>query len=157
MPRGQLTPEQALQKLKHFCAYSERCHADVKQKLYDLGVRIKHHDEIIAALIEENYLNEERYALAFAAGKHRINQWGRIRISHALRQKQVSAYYISKALKGIEEKNYLDTLKKLVIEKYTALKNEQWLVRKKKTMDYLLQKGYEAALVNNVIKEITAQ
>ena len=67
--KGGLTPQQALQKLKHFCAYQERCHSEVKAKLYQLGLWKKHHDEIIATLIEEDYLNEERFAIAFARGK----------------------------------------------------------------------------------------
>ena len=69
MPQKQFTPEQAFQKLKQFCAYQERSHAEVKDKLYKLGVWKNKHDEIIAKLIEENYLNEERFAIAFAGGK----------------------------------------------------------------------------------------
>ena len=75
-----LTKEQAMQKLKHYCAYQERCHSEVRDKLYRLSVWKKDHDEIIAALIEENYLDEERFAMAFAGGKFRMNQWGRIKI-----------------------------------------------------------------------------
>jgi len=147
MLRKELSKEQALQKLKQFCAYSERCHADVKEKLYSLGVWKKFHDEIIVALIEENYLNEERYAMAFAGGKHRINEWGRVKIKYALQQKQISPYCINKAMKEIDEESYMDTLSRLAKEKYAALKHEQYLIRKKKTIDYLLQKGYEPALV----------
>ena len=80
MYKKYLTKEQAIQKLKHYCAYQERCHNDVKEKLYKLGVWKKEHDEIIAALIEENYLNEERFAIAYAGGKFRINNWGRTKI-----------------------------------------------------------------------------
>jgi len=150
-----LTKEQALQKLKHYCAYQERSHSEVKEKLYNLGVWKKEHDEIIAALIEENYLNEERFAIAFAGGKWRIKQWGRIKIKYELKQKQVSDYSIKKALKQIDDEEYLNVLNKLAKEKYTSLKSEQYLVRKKKTMDYLMQKGFEYELVNQTIKSIT--
>ena len=150
-----LTKEQALQKLKHYCAYQERSHSEVKEKLYNLGVWKKEHDEIIAALIEENYLNEERFAIAFAGGKWRIKQWGRIKIKYELKQKQVSDYSIKKALKQIVEEDYLNVLNKLAKEKYASLKSEQYLVRKKKTMDYLMQKGFESELVNETIKSIT--
>ncbi len=157
MIRKQLTPEQTLQKLKHFCAYSERSHADVKEKLYELGVSKKNHDEIMSTLIEEDYLNEERFALAFASGKHRINQWGRTKIKYVLQQKKISPYCIIKALKQIEEEAYMKMLEKLATEKYASLKSDQYLVRKKKTMDYLLQKGYEPELINTVIRQITNQ
>jgi regulatory protein len=147
MYKKQLTKEQALQKLKYYCAYQERCHSEVKEKLYNLGVWKKDHDEIIAKLIEENYLNEERFATAFAGGKFRVKQWGRIKIKFELKQKQVSDYSIKKALKQIDEQEYLSVLNKLAKEKYASLKNEQYLVRKKKTMDYLLTKGFEPELV----------
>jgi regulatory protein len=149
MYKKQLTKEQALQKLKHYCGYQERCHYEVKQKLYDLGVWKKDHDEIIAALIEENYLNEERFAVLFAGGKFRMKQWGRKKILYALKEKQVSEYCIKKALKQIDEEEYQAVLDKLAAEKYAVLKSEQYLVRKKKTIDYLLQRGFEPALVNN--------
>ena len=153
MYKKQLTKEQALQKLKHYCAYQERCHSEVKDKLYQLGVWKKEHDEIIAALIEENYLNEERFAVAFAGGKFRIKQWGRVRIKYELKQKQVSEYSIKKAMKQIDEEEYLSLLNKLAKEKYAALKNEQYLIRKKKTMDYLAAKGFEADLVRKVMEK----
>jgi regulatory protein len=149
MYKKYLTKEQALQKLKHYCAYQERCHSEVKEKLYNLGIWKKDHDEIIATLIEENYLNEERFAIAFASGRFRIKQWGRVKIKYELKQKQVSEYSIKKALKQIDEDDYLRVLNKLVKEKYASLKNEQHLIRKKKTIDYLMQKGFEPQLITN--------
>ena len=83
--KKQLTLEQALQKLKHYCAYQERCHSEVKEKLYSLGVFKKEADNIIAKLIEEGYLDEERFAIAFAGGKFRIKQWGRVKIKYELK------------------------------------------------------------------------
>ncbi len=152
-----LTKEQALQKLKHYCAYQERCHSEVKEKLYNLGVWKKDHDEIIANLIEEKYLDEERFAIAFAGGKSRIKQWGRVKIRYELKQKQVSEYSIKKALKQIDEEEYRKMLATLAKQKYASLKNEQWLIRKKKTIDHLLQKGYELPLVNEIVGSITSK
>ncbi|HRE39072.1 MAG TPA: regulatory protein RecX [Chitinophagaceae bacterium] len=152
MYKKSLTKEQALQKLKHYCAYQERCHSEVKEKLYQLGVWKKDHDEIIASLIEENYLNEERFAIAYAGGKFRVKQWGRVKIKYELKQKQVSDYSIKKAMKQIDEEEYLSVLNKLAKEKYAALKSEQYLVRKKKTMDYLLAKGFESDLVRKAVE-----
>lgn len=146
--KKQLTKEQALQKLKHYCAYQERCHSEVREKLYALGVWKKDHDEIIATLIEENYLNEERFAIAFAGGKFRVKHWGRVKIRYELKQRLVSEYSIKKALKQFDEEEYSATLGKLAKEKYNSLKSDQWMVRKKKTMDYLVAKGYEPELIN---------
>lgn len=150
-----LTKEQALQKLKHYCGYQERSHSEVREKLYSLGIWKKDHDAIISTLIEENYLNEERFAIAFAGGKFRVKQWGRAKIKYELKQKQVSEYCIKKALKQIDEEVYINTLKKLAESKYAASKNEQYLVRKKKTFDYLLHKGYEPELINAELNRLT--
>lgn len=154
MYKKQLTKEQALQKLKHYCGYQERCHSEVKEKLYSLGVWKKEQDEIIAALIEEKYLDEERFAIAFAGGRFRLKQWGRVKIKYELKQKQVSEYSIKKALKLIDEADYLKVLQKLATEKYAVLKDEQYLLRKKKTMDYLLGKGFEMELVRGMIEKV---
>jgi len=151
--KKQLTPGQALQKLRHYCGYQDRCHSEVKEKLYSLGVFKNEHDAIVATLIEEDYLNEERFAIAFAGGKFRIKQWGRIKIKYELKNKQVSEYSIKKALKQIKEDEYRGVLKKLAEEKYDSLKNEQHLIRKKKTIDYLLQRGFEMELMRGVVGE----
>lgn len=148
-----LTKEQALQKLKHYCAYQERCHSEVKEKLYSLGVWKKEHDEIISNLIEENYLNEERFAIAYAGGKWRVKQWGRVKIKYELKQKQVSEYCIKKAMKQIDDEEYEKVLNKLAKEKYASLKSEQYLVRKKKTMDYLIAKGFEMDLIRKAVEK----
>lgn len=155
MYKKQLTKEQALQKLRHYCAYQERSHSEVRDKLYQLGVWKKDHDEIIVSLIEDNYLNEERFAIAFAGGKFRMKHWGRVKIRYELKQKQVSEYSIKKAMKEIKEEDYLKLLEKLAGDKYASLKSEQYLVRKKKTQDYLMQRGFEPELITRTLNELT--
>ncbi|HZI54777.1 MAG TPA: regulatory protein RecX [Chitinophagaceae bacterium] len=146
-----LNAAEALQKLRHYCGYQERCHTEVREKLYKLEIAKKIHDGIIASLIEEGYLDEERFAIAFAGGKFRVKQWGKQKIRHALAQKQVSGYSINKGLSKIKDDEYIAVLKKLAEEKYESLNQQQWVIRKRKTMDYLLQKGYEPELVNEVL------
>lgn len=150
-----LTKEQALQKLKHYCTYQERSHYEVKQKLWELGVLRGDHDELIATLIDEDYLNEERFAIQFAGGKFRMKEWGKKKILYGLREKKVSDYSIKKALAAIDEEDYMKVLSKLAEEKYNSLKDEQYLERKKKTVDYLIQKGYEYDLVNKAVSSLT--
>jgi regulatory protein len=146
-----LTKEQALPQVKQFCVYRERCHSEVKEKLYSLGLYKNDVEQLMAQLIEENYLNEERFAKQYAGGKFRMNQWGRVKIKYALRQKQVSDYSIKKGLKEISEPDYKKTLQKLAEQKLKTLKNESNVFRKKKKLqDYLLQKGYEGELVREV-------
>ncbi len=154
MQKKYLTKEEALQKLRQYCAYQERSHYEVIQKLWDLGVRKAEHGDIITALIEEDYLNEERFAIQFAGGKFRMKDWGKKKIYYALKEKQVSNYCITKALNAIDEADYLKTLHSLAEKKYELLKGEQYLIRKKKTTDYLMQKGFEPELVTKVLKQI---
>ena len=146
-----LTKEQAIQKLRHYCAYQERSHSEVVQKLYELGVWRQEHGDIIASLIEDDYLNEERFAKAFVGGKFRMKDWGRKRIYYGLKEKGISDYLIKKAMKEIDEERYSETLRELAEKKYDSLKGEQYLVRKKKTIDFLLQKGFEPELVTGVV------
>src|SRR5215207_2176767 len=135
MQKKFLTKEQALQKLRQYCAYQERSHYDVQQKLWDLGVRRAEHDDIIAVLIEEDYLNEERFAIQFAGGKFRMNDWGRKKIQYELKEKRVSDYNIKKAIKEIDQEAYQKTLQELVEKRMELLKDEPVSIRKKKTMD----------------------
>lgn len=151
--KKQLTKEQALQKLRHYCGYQERCHSEIREKLFDLGVQKLMHDEIIATLIEENYLNEERFAIAFAGGKFRIKHWGKIKIKHELRQRQLSDYCIRKALSQIEPGEYYSVLKKQAAEKYQSLRGTNPIHRKKKTMDYLAGRGFESEMIRTVVNE----
>lgn len=147
--------EQALQKAKQYCAYQERCHSEVKEKLYSLGMHKNEVNELLSELISENYLNEERFAIQFAGGKFRIKQWGRNKIKHALKYKQVSDYCIKKALASISETDYRDTLQKLFNQKLKTLKAEKNIfIKKRKLQDHLIQKGFETALVQQLIAAI---
>lgn len=149
------TKEQALQKLKHYCGYQERCHSEVKEKLYSLGLYRQDVEQCIATLIEENYLNEERFAQQFAGGKFRMKHWGRVKIKYELKQKQVSEYCIKKGLKEIPETDYLATLHKLAEDKWEAITGDGNLFSKlRKVQDYLMQKGYEYELIKQVLQHV---
>jgi regulatory protein len=150
-----ISKEEALQKAKQYCAYQERSHSEVKEKLYSFGLYKKDVDELLSELISENYLNEERFAIQFAGGKFRIKQWGRVKIKYALKQKQVSEYCIKKALAGIDENDYNRTLKKLAEQKLKLLKSEKNIfVKKRKLQDHLIQKGFETQLVRKIVDAV---
>jgi regulatory protein len=154
MLQQRLTPKQALPKLKQYCAYQERCHSEVKEKLAGYGVYGRDADEIISTLVEENYLNEERFAIHFAGGRFRMKQWGKVKIKVELKQKQVSDYCIKKALAAIDADDYLHTLHQLYDKKIATLRSEKNIfIKKKKLQTYLLQKGYESSLVNEWINK----
>lgn len=149
-----LTPEQAWQKIKHFCAYQERCHFETKEKLFGFGLSKTDVETLISRLIEEDYLNEARFAAQFAGGHFRLKKWGRVKIVYALKQKKVSPLNIKSALKEIDEENYKAILMKLAEDKWKLLKHEQYLNRQAKTSQYLMNKGYEPTLVQETIQQI---
>ena len=147
--------EKAFAKAKYYCAYQERSHAEVKKKLYGYGLYKNEVELLMSQLIEENYLNEERFAMAFAGGKFRIKQWGKTRIKYELKQRQVSDYSIKKAIAAITEEDYLTTLEKLATEKLELLTDEKNIFTKKsKLQNYLVGKGYEFNLVGEILKDV---
>jgi regulatory protein len=151
---SKLNLDQALQKLRQYCGYQERCHKEVKDKLYKLGLYKQDVEEAISKLIEEDYLNEERFAIAFAGGHFRTKQWGRVKISYELKQKGVSTYCISKALKEIDEEDYINTLRNLA-EKKSELYEKEGLAAyalQQKIMEHLMRRGFEPSLIQQELK-----
>lgn len=157
IPRKKLTPEQAYQKLKHYCAYQERSHMEVKTKAYSFGLRKSETEELTSKLIEEGCLNEERYARSFAGGKFRMKQWGRVKIKAELRKRQVSSYCINLAIQEIEEKKYKEVLNRLAIKRWESIKGPgtNLFIKMAKTRDYLLLKGFESNLVTSEIQQLS--
>ena len=151
-----LTPNQAREKIKHYCAWQERCHSEVKEKLYGFGLYGMDIDTIISELIEENYLNEERFAILYAGGHFRTKQWGKVKITYSLKQKGVSAFCIKKALQQIDLDDYDTCLQKLALTKWNTTKG-QIPARQTKCRNYLLQKGYESGLVMAVLQKLAQE
>lgn len=147
--------EKSFQKAKYYCAYQERSHAEVKKKLYGFGLYKNEVELLTSQLIEENYLNEERFAMAFAGGKFRIKHWGKTRIKYELKQRKVSDYSIKKSLAAIPDDDYEKKLQKLAEEKLEILRSEKNIFTKKsKLQNYLVAKGYEYNLVFEILKNI---
>ncbi|HMV07829.1 MAG TPA: regulatory protein RecX [Cyclobacteriaceae bacterium] len=150
--RKRLTVEQARQKALRYCAYQERCHQEVKNKLYEYGLNSSDADELLSYLITEGFLNEERFAKLFAGGKFRIKHWGRIKIVHALEGKGISKKCIQIGLKDIEEADYQLTLEKLIAEKLEQPETEDRFVLRNKIAQSVIQKGFEPELVWKALK-----
>ena len=146
--------EQALSRLQRYCAYQDRCHIEVERKLTEMRMIPQAKEQIIMSLIEDDYLNEERFALAFVKGKFRIKKWGRIRLKAELKKRKISKYLIKSALEQISEKDYLFTFEKLANRKANSIKADSILLKKKKLADYLIYRGWESSLVNNKVNQL---
>jgi len=149
-----LSPEMAEHKIKLWCAHQERSHNETRLKLYDFGLFKDVVELIISKLIEENYINEERFALALSGGKFRIKQWGKIKIKIELRRHKISDYSINKALNNIEDTDYINTII-LVLEKklrLTKSTNKQKLFYS--VLNYAVSRGFERDLVNEQLNKL---
>lgn len=149
-----MTVTEAIKKIEYFCAYQERCHKEVVEKLKSYGMFNQAIDHIVGHLIKENYLNEERFSKSFARGKFRTKQWGKKRIVNELRFRGITTFNIQLALKEISEEEYLKTLDTLAKKRFTEIKETHLQKKKKKIADYLLYRGWESHLVYGKIKEL---
>jgi regulatory protein len=136
-----------LSRIQKYCAYQERSQQEVRDKLYSYGLHKREVEQIIAQLITDNFLNEERFAIAYAGGKFRMKQWGRNKIKAALKQKRVSDYCIRKALRQINERDYGKAMDKLIAEKARTVKENNALKKNYKVAQYVISRGFEAELV----------
>ena len=141
------TVDEAQKVLENYCAYQERCHKEVTAKLKDMKMIPEAIDKIIVSLIEQNYLNEERFAKAFVRGKFRIKKWGKVRLIRELKFRDISKYAIDSALNEIDDSAYELTLDELVQKRINQVKEKNLFKKKKKVADYLLYRGWESHLI----------
>ena len=140
-------------KLQHFCAYQERSHQDVKDKLSELGVYGPPADAIISSLITDGFLNEERFAKAFAGGKFRMQKWGRNKIIYALESHGLTANCINLGLKEIDERDYRKTLLGIIRKKITQSGENNPFKKRSLISRYAISRGFEPDLVWEIVKE----
>ena len=155
-PNKYLTLEEALAKARRYCAFQERCHSEMRSKLIEWGVYGDRLEEVMADLVSENFLNEERFACTFARGKFRMKSWGRNRIVQELRARRVSDYCIRKGLQEIEEAEYLAELERLLLKKQAELSEPDAFQRRAKLMRFALQRGFEQELISGALASIQA-
>lgn len=148
------TVKEATLKLMQFCAYRDRSQKEVEDRLIEMRMIPEAREQIIIKLMQEDFLNEERFARSFVRGKFRIKKWGRIRIKQELKFRDISEPVIRLGMTEIDEKKYLETLYELAEKKFDLIKETNTFKRRKKLSDYLLQKGYEAGLVYEAVDSI---
>ncbi|MBN8680331.1 MAG: RecX family transcriptional regulator [Chitinophagales bacterium] len=140
-----ITPDQALQKMERFCAYRERCPKEVRSKLKEMGLSRADSEQIYQVLQEDNFFNEERFAMAYAGGKFRSNQWGRVRIRQELKMRSIAPEYIAKALDAIPEEEYEALVRKLMDRKMQQYEGDD--NARDKTIASLSRAGFELDLL----------
>ena len=141
------TVQEATRKLEHYCAYQERCHQEVRQKLKDMFMIPEAIDVIVVHLIEHNFLNEERFAKAYVRGKFRFKAWGRRRLTFELKKKDVSKVNINQGLAEISDEEYTEFFNDLTEKRVGLIKESNVYKKRKKFIDYFLYRGWESHLV----------
>lgn len=156
-PRKRYSPEEAYLRISRYCAYQERSHKEVRNKLFSYGLFPSQVEELITRLITDGFLNEERFAKAFSGGKFRMQKWGRIKISRALEAHGVSSRCIQRGLKELEGPAYTKTLRSLLSKKLSAQKEPNVFKARQKAATYAIGKGYEPELVWELLRDLTSE
>lgn len=141
-------------KMEHYCAYQERSHFQVEKKLRELGMIPEAIDMIMLHLIEENFLNEERFAKSYVRGKFYQKQWGKIKIKRGLRQHSIHHNLIEKALAEIDFDDYIKTIEVLINKKNKQLLGKNLYQKKQKISCYLMQKGYTYTEFGDLLNDL---
>ena len=145
---------EAKDKIEAYCAYQERCHYEVNEKLFSWGIDEEDRNALMANLIENNFLNEERFVYTFISGKVNIKKWGKRKIKFGLKAKKIPEPIISKALSDVDDEVYMSNLESLAKKKWKE-KTGSFYQKKAKVSNYLYQRGYEGELISEVLKGIT--
>lgn len=143
-----------LEKLKKYCAYQERSHHDVVQKMWDLKIPHEWRDGMIITLMQENFLNEERFARTYVRGKFNIKKWGRIKIINGLKQHEVNKKCIQLALTEIDEDCYLEVLRETIELKRSKLKEKNPWKRRSAIYRFAAHRGFEPSLINEQLNSL---
>lgn len=148
------TLNEVKKRLEHYCAYQERCHQEVRQKLKEMHMIPEVIDAVVVHLLEHDFLNEERFAKTYVTGKFKIKKWGRLRLIQGLKQKDISKYNINLATATLKEEEYIDTFNALAEKKLNTICETNSLKKKRKLADYLLYRGWEPHLVYEKVNEL---
>ena len=154
MTKKVFTVDEIKRKLENYCVYQDRCHKEVEQKMREFRLIPEAKEMILLSLMQDNFLNEERFSKSFARGKFRIKNWGKQRIVRELKFRDISAYNIKTALKEIDEDEYLKTIYRIAENRNEVISEPNIYKRKKKLIDFLMRKGFENDLIFKTVNDI---
>ena len=156
-PNSQRLIEQEVlyQKIACYCSYQERTKKEVMQKLHALGLSSEEvATQMIERLVQERFLDEERYVTAFIRGKFLHKRWGKRKLMAALAQKGISTEYIQAGLATISMTEYRQVIRDLAVQKKQTLLDMDTYQAQQKLTRYLLQKGFELEVVRPIVEEL---
>lgn len=149
-----LTLQDIRTKMEYYCTYQERCYKEVEEKLFSLKASNLEKEKVLMYLIENNFINEERFAKSYVRGKFNYKNWGKIRIKNELKFRNLSNKLIEIALKEIDENNYVEKFHLLAKKNWETIKERKGPKKNKKFVDFLSRKGYESHLIYEKLREL---
>jgi len=152
--KKEISPHDALVKAQNLCAKQEKCKADIRKKLYDWKISSDDIENIINKLVTDKFIDEQRYAEYFVRDKFRFNKWGRIKITFALKQKQIPQDIINFAMQQIDENTYRESLKNELLKKHKSIKDAETYKIKEKLLRFAQSRGYELEISLNEIEQL---
>jgi len=147
--------EEIRSKMEYYCSYQDRCYKEVEVKLKSFNLIPEAKEQIMIFLIENNYINEERFAKSFVRGKHNYKKWGKKRINIELKVREISRKNIDLALQEIPEELYIQNFNELAEKHWNSIAEKKSTKKNKKWVDFLLRKGYESHLIYDKLTELT--
>jgi len=153
-PRKTISVKEALSKAQYLCAQKEKCISDIRTKLYDWKLPEVDHETVINKLLDDKFINEERYALHYTKDKIVHNKWGRIKITYALKQKKIKDEYINNAFDNFSEDEYENILKNELLKKLKTIKDKDEYAIKSKLLRFAASRGFENGKVFDIVSEI---
>lgn len=148
------TTEEIRKKLEYYCTYQDRCHQEVFKKMFSFALTSLEKEELMVYLIDNHFLNEERFAQSFTRGKHHYKKWGKVRIINELKARNISSTIIKIALKEINDSLYIETFEELANKHWKSISESNILKKRKKFCDYFMRKGWENDLIYEKVKEL---
>ncbi len=152
-----LTKQEALIKAQLLCSKKEYCQSEIRQKLLQWKVNSDYFDFILESLKNDKFIDENRYVEFFVRDKFKLNKWGKIKIQYALKLKQINQELIQTNLDKINEEDYKNACKSLIMNKLKVLENkeETEIKLKEKTLKFMQSRGFEYDLAKNIYASIT--
>jgi regulatory protein len=149
--------EESVEKLSNFCAYQERCQWEVRRKLFEKGIHGNDSESLILEMVNAGFINEERYARAFARGKFKLKKWGRTRIRRELKMREISPKSIEIGLSEIDPVEYYDVLLVQAERQWEKIAEKELYKKRFKIGQYLMGRGFEQDLVKEAIEEVSKE
>ena len=146
-----LTLDLATAKIEAYCSKAEHCTSEVVTKLKSWNINERQIAEIVARLCKEKYINDLRYSKCYVKDKFRYNHWGRIKITQALRVKNINEDDIKDAIEELDQQEYETTLKRLLAQKRKSIKASSDYERNGKLVRFALSRGFEMSIINKYL------